>query len=223
MPAEPTLLLTCEHGGTEIPPSAGVTFPPDLLASHRGWDPGALDVARAMAESLGAPLLYETVTRLLVDLNRSPDAPDLHHASVPAAARASVLRDVYQPYRDAVLRRVEGTPRTLHVGVHSFVDVLGDSVRDVDVGLLFDPARPAEAAVCERWRRELEAVAPHLRTRFNAPYLGTDDGLTTHLRTRFADDRYAGVEVELRQGLLASDGKAVAAMLADTLRAAMAT
>jgi predicted N-formylglutamate amidohydrolase len=39
----------------------------------------------------------------------------------------------------------------------------------------------------------------------NEPYLGTDDGLTTHLRTVFPAAGYAGIEIEVRQGLVASE------------------
>ena len=33
----------------------------------------------------------------------------------------------------------------------------------------------------------------------NFPYLGTDDGFTTYLRTKFADADYAGIELEVNQ------------------------
>ena len=45
-----------------------------MLKSHRGWDPGSLTLAARLAETLGAPFHAQTVTRLLIDANRS-----LHH------------------------------------------------------------------------------------------------------------------------------------------------
>ena len=221
MSGEWTLLVTCEHGGNDVPaPYAAATFPPDLLASHRGWDPGALGIARSLAAAFDAPLLFATTTRLLVDLNRSEHAADLHHPLVPPHLRDRLIQGTYRPHRDAVAAFVERTARTLHVGIHSFVDELGGQRRDVDIGLLFDPDRPAEAAFCRRWLRHLEVAAPHLRHRFNEPYLGIDDGLTTHLRTRHADDHYAGIELELRQGLLTTSADAVTTLLVETLRPA---
>ena len=38
-----------------------------LLDSHRGYDPGALILARALATAFAAPLVASTVSRLLVD------------------------------------------------------------------------------------------------------------------------------------------------------------
>ena len=50
------LLLTCEHGGNRIPPEYRALFrgATAALASHRGWDPGAL----ALARRLGLKIRY---------------------------------------------------------------------------------------------------------------------------------------------------------------------
>jgi len=67
------LLVTCEHGGNHVPPRYRRLFR-DLqgpLKTHRGYDLGVLVMAREMSESFEAPLVASTVTRLLVDLNRS--------------------------------------------------------------------------------------------------------------------------------------------------------
>ena len=71
--------------------------------------------------------------------------------------------------------------------------------RDVDIGLLHDPRRPAEAAACRRWRAELARLEPALRIRLNRPYRGWTDGLCTTLRSRFPWGRYAGIELEVNQ------------------------
>jgi predicted N-formylglutamate amidohydrolase len=44
------LLLTCEHGDNRIPREYAALFEgtKDVIASHRGWDPGALDCARSL-------------------------------------------------------------------------------------------------------------------------------------------------------------------------------
>jgi predicted N-formylglutamate amidohydrolase len=71
---EPAVIVTCEHGGNHVPPPYRALFRgrERLLASHRGWDPGALTAARELARVLRAPLIFSRVTRLLIDLNRSP-------------------------------------------------------------------------------------------------------------------------------------------------------
>ena len=73
------LLFTCEHGGNRVPRRWAGLFEKHrtLLDSHRGWDPGALTLARALSKAMAAPLVVSTTSRLLVDLNRSE-----HHRAV---------------------------------------------------------------------------------------------------------------------------------------------
>ena len=66
----------------------------------------------------------------------------------------------------------------------------------------YDPRRPREAAFAARLRLLLEAHG--LRVRMNYPYLGTSDGFVSWFRKHFQPARYAGLEVEMNQRLLAS-------------------
>ena len=70
-------LVTCEHGGNQIPAAYADLFCgwQARLCSHRGYDIGALVMARALAAALQAPLVASTVSRLLIDLNRSLSSP----------------------------------------------------------------------------------------------------------------------------------------------------
>lgn len=208
------LLLTCEHAGSQVPHIYAGLFAGagDVLQTHRGLDIGALPVALRMASTLSAPIIFAMVTRLLVDPNRSLDNPALFSEftrDLPEDVRTNIVAAHYTPHRAAVERivadAVHAGRRVLHVGVHSCTDVLGGAARDLDIALLFDPARASEASLCAAWRRGLEHAAPTLRHRFNEPYLGTDDGLTTTLRTRFPAGSYAGVEIELRQGFVLTE------------------
>jgi len=215
-------VVTCEHAGREVPERYRPLFAghEELLAGHRGWDPGAGELARALAERLRAPLFVATVTRLLVELNRSPDHPQLLSEvsrALPAAERESLLRDHYFPYRNAVEaavgeRATPGSPPCLHLSVHTFSGVWEGRRREVDVGLLFDPDRRPELAFSSALRGELLHRIPDLAVRFNEPYLGIDDGLTSHLRRRFAADRYLGIELEVNQRFPLGDDDAWAAL-----------
>jgi hypothetical protein len=60
----------------------------------------------------------------------------------------------------------------LHLSCHRFTPKLRGVRRTTDIGLLFDPARPAEAAFCRRWRTAILAQGPRLRVRYNDPYPG---------------------------------------------------
>src|SRR5690606_35692473 len=139
--------LSCEHGGNRIPARWAPLFEgaDEVLASHRGWDPGALSLARTLARRLGAPLVATTVSRLLVEPNRSPGHPRLFSEfthGLPAAERKELLARYFMPHRARVRAVAEGvrerSGRVLHLGVHSFTPVLDGRIRDVDLGVLYD-------------------------------------------------------------------------------------
>lgn len=205
------ILVTCEHGGNRVPAAWASRFADaaETLATHRGWDPGALLLARAIARKLRAPLRAATVTRLLVDLNRSPHHPRVFSEwtrALPRVERAGLLARYHAPHRDAVegdvAEFVRRGRRVLHLGVHSFTPVLDGVVRRADLGLLYDPRRPLEHSLCAAWADELMRALPHLAVRRNQPYRGVSDGLTTWLRQRFPADAYLGIEIEVNQRLL---------------------
>jgi len=67
------IVLSCEHAGHRVPAAYRALFRghASVLKSHRGWDPGALDLARAIVVACNAPLLANTTSRLIVECNRS--------------------------------------------------------------------------------------------------------------------------------------------------------
>jgi predicted N-formylglutamate amidohydrolase len=67
------LIFSCEHGGREVPEAYAGLFAAHqpLFDSHRGWHPGALQLARQVVGAFGAPLFASTATRLLIDLIRN--------------------------------------------------------------------------------------------------------------------------------------------------------
>jgi len=200
------------------------------LDSHRGYDPGALVMARSLAGALKAPLVASTVSRLLIDLNRSIGHPQLFSAAtrgVPAKLRARIVEQHYWPYRAEVERLVRQSVsrgrRVIHISSHSFTAELNGKVRRADVGLLYDPGRPGEAELCARWKASLAAFAPQLQVRRNYPYAGKADGLTSHLRLRFPRSAYVGIELEVNQRIVLAAGRRWSALrgeLTDSLRAA---
>lgn len=201
------VVLTCEHGGNDVPKEFASLFRGDraVLDTHRGFDLGALAVARGLAKKLGAPLHFATTTRLLIDLNRSLHAKGVwskFSAGLDAEAKARIVARHYDPYRSAVEARLAGLlrakRRVLHLSVHSFTPVLNGEVRNAEVGVLYDPQRAYEAALARRFA-EAVAASGEVRVRRNFPYVGYSDGFTTHLRRIFPASRYAGIELETRQ------------------------
>lgn len=201
-------LVSCEHASKAVPPAYAAAFAgaEERLDSHEGYDAGALQLGRELARALATPLIAASASRLLVDLNRSPGHPGLYSTisrSLPPAQRRRILAEHYEPYRRRVRACVERSlaagARMIHFSSHSFTPELGGAVRDADLGLLYDPARGGEAALCRSWRESLAAAAPGFRVRSNYPYTGTSDGLTTALRRDFPGDRYLGIEIEVNQ------------------------
>ena len=210
------LVITCEHGGNRVPvPYRHLFLNCDtLLESHRGFDAGALVMAEALAGYFGAPLLFSTISRLVVDLNRSIGHRNLHMEAIrklPAAIRQQIIELYYHPYRteaeELVTRGIARRGRVIHISCHSFTNNLNGVVRDADIGLLYDPARPGESALCANWKSALNASVPGLVVRRNFPYKGRDDGFTPALRRRFPSDVYLGIELELNQKNLLSPAR----------------
>jgi len=202
------LVITCEHASpaisaryADVKQRAG-----QALLSHRGYDPGARELARYLARSFQARCFEGKYSRLLVELNRS-----LHHAQLwsefskplSKARKSAVLKNHYSSYRQAVEAHMSSLVgrglRVMHVSVHSFVPKLGGEVRRADIGLLYDPRRAGEKHWAARWKSALEQEDPTLRIRRNYPYLGVADGFVTHLRKRFGNSRYLGIELEVNQ------------------------
>ena len=228
------LILSCEHGGNVVPPEYAALFRTQksvrALAGHRGMDTGALALAEALSGQLEAPLYSATVTRLLVDLNRSVGHRRFFSEFsrlLDGPARDRLIEAHYEPHRRRVTEAIRGTIdrgcRACHIAVHSFAPRLGSRERRADIGLLYDSGRLPEQAFCARWLRNLRIADSTLRVRRNYPYLGKTDGFTTHLRRIFGPERYIGIELEVNQRLLrhapSDTARLLVQSLADTLAA----
>jgi predicted N-formylglutamate amidohydrolase len=231
VPTVELALISCEHGGCDVPRHFRSLFRGQraLLHSHRGFDAGALDLAQTISSHLDVPLVASTTTRLLVDLNRSTDHPDVLSTftrGLPDDRRLQLLRFHAQhrsKARTALRARLHRRALQLHVAVHSFTPVWKDRHRRVDVGLLYDPSRPFEAQLARLWQHRLRQRQPRLRVYLNAPYRGWTDGLPTTLR-QCLGARYVGIELEMNQRLLRRDQRFAMQLkhdLIDSLRETM--
>lgn len=230
------LLLTCEHGGNLVPSSHRRLFlsnrARDALESHRGYDLGALTIARELQQLLQVPLIESQTTRLLVDLNRSIGHRSLFSefsCVLSQKEREDVIAKHYAPHRakveDVVRQAAKRGKPVLHVAVHSFTPKLWEENRTADFALLYDPKRNTEKHLCAHWKEDLTCRGTGMRIRLNYPYRGNADGLTTSLRKCYESSQYAGVEIELNQGMLAArkpEPKVLASWIVGGLRNAMA-
>ena len=214
------LMLTCEHASNRLPAAFKKAVPAEVLKTHRAYDIGALLVFRKLVRFAKPEFSCEgKFSRLFVDLNRTItnksafseyyEAPDARDKAV--AEKAKVQATAYwKEYRDNVEKFVQQNigksgkgaankgAEIVHLGIHSFTPVLNGKVRNTDIGILYDPARPQERAYAQVIKDEIKRLYPTMKVRFNYPYKGTSDGLTTTLRKKFGP-RYAGLEIEINQ------------------------
>jgi predicted N-formylglutamate amidohydrolase len=203
------VIITCEHGGNLVPKAYRHLFFPyqELLETHKGYDIGALKIAKALAYEFGCPCITSNTTRLLVDLNRS-----FHHKALFSCVtdpldrieKTKILSRFYFPYRGRVIRKIkelhDERKKILHLSIHSFTPILEGSVRRADVGLLFDPSRTNEKRLSSELKDKIVDSCPW-HVRLNYPYKGISDGFTTFLRKVYPNDQYAGIEIEINQKL----------------------
>jgi predicted N-formylglutamate amidohydrolase len=201
------LILTCEHAHNDVPAELRSCFSGDesILHTHKAWDAGAFETSRKLLP-LATGCLVGSISRLVVDLNRSLGHPNLHSDFVTNQKNIDLQRYLnlyYHPFRTSVqsliAQQIAEGNRVVHISVHSFTPVLAGEIRQADVGLLFDPARKAEDAFCTQWLNAMHEANAQLCVRLNYPYLGTDDGHTTALRQQFSQEDYLGIELELNQ------------------------
>ena len=204
---KPVLILTCEHASNKLPASFKRAVPAEVLKTHRAYDIGAIQVFRKLVKFAKPEFFSEgKYSRLFVDLNRTITNKSAFSDYLRDNAKAKAQATAYwTEYRTAIEKFVESAlkPKTqaatiIHLGIHSFTPVLNGKVRNTDIGILYDPTRPQECAYAQVIKAEIKRLYPAMKVRFNYPYKGSSDGLTTTLRKKFGP-RYVGIEIEINQ------------------------
>ncbi|HSG94387.1 MAG TPA: N-formylglutamate amidohydrolase [Afifellaceae bacterium] len=205
------LVIVCEHASNAMPARfAGLGLTGEALNSHIAWDPGALEVARHLAERFDAPLVRATMSRLIIDCNRPLDAPDLivsesDSIAVPGNRIDDDERDrryaaVHEPFH-AVLGRLIADRRaagqlTALVSVHSFTPILHGRPRPWDVGIIFGGDRRLADPLSSGLREDGSLVVG-----INEPYSPADRVFYTH--ERHAEPlNLPSVMIEIRNDLI---------------------
>ena len=169
------VVLVCEHASNRFPPpwDGGLGLTDDQRRAHIAWDPGALGLARGLAQALEAPLIHATASRLIYDLNR-PHAPGAMPAcsgfmtfpAMPTLSPAERLartgralpalsRGTVRLWSTAI-----GAQRPVLVTVHSFTPVYFGQPRAVEFGVIHDADDRLARAIARQDR---------LLTRLNEP------------------------------------------------------
>lgn len=203
------VVLTCEHASRLVPPPLRTTAQDRAwLDTHWGWDIGAADVTRRLAERLDAPAVLGTVSRLVADLNRTPDDPTLALERVEGVAltfnagvdRAGRVSRWHAPYHAAVdelcaRRKAAGGP-VLVFSVHSFTPDYMGSLRSVEMGVLFDDHEDLAVGLAD----DIRALG--WETRLNEPWSGKQ-GLIYSAQRHGRAHGLPYLEIEIRQDLIA--------------------
>ncbi|REE05698.1 N-formylglutamate amidohydrolase [Marinoscillum furvescens] len=220
------LVFTCEHAGNQIPDTY-ITFfqhAKAALESHRGWDPGAIPIAEALARHFEEPLFAHYQSRLLVEVNRSVDHEQLWSEFsdvLTLEEKEAVLELYYWSYRNRVETHIANLVSegycVVHLSVHTFTPIWKGKKRDVEIGLLFDEDRASEKEFCEELGVYLQQQCEYI-IRSNEPYQGSADGFTTYLRTKFDQSCYLGIELEISQEYAMTHSQPIAQLFCTSLQ-----
>lgn len=206
-------VVICDHASNYIPEELhSLGLSEESKGLHIAWDPGALPVARQVAERLDAPLCWPDMSRLVIDCNRGPDAADLILAksegrdipgnrAVTEAERSRRFATVHKPYHDAIsdllAARAANGILTALIAVHSFTPVYLGRPRPWQIGIVFDDDR----RLADQLIRALKTDAK-LTVGINEPY-SPGDGVYYTLHRHAAADDLPSVMIEIRNDEIA--------------------
>ncbi|HTO82050.1 MAG TPA: N-formylglutamate amidohydrolase [Methylomirabilota bacterium] len=204
--------LTCDHAGKLIPRRLGTLgLPAAERERHIAWDIGAGAVSRLLAQRLGATLVTQTYSRLVVDCNRAAGVPSSivtlsELTEIPANRGLSPddvalrFREIFDPYHNRIAalldRRKQQSRPTILVAMHSFTPVFKGVARPWHIGILYHRDRRLAEIMLDLMRRE-----PDLQVGDNQPYTVGD--LTDYTVPVHGERRgIPHVEIEMRQDLI---------------------
>ena len=207
------LVLVCEHASAALPERyAGLGLAEHDQLRHIAWDIGALELARLLAVELDAPLVHATQSRLLLDLNRHPEAHDsiVEHSEdtpipgnqgLPPTEREYRRQWLYEPFHRTLAQvleqRLAAGQRPALISIHSFTPVYRGQPRPWQVGVLAATDRRLAEPLLHRLRTD-----PELCVGDNQPYAPVDG--VCHTMDEHAETRGLHyVMLEIRNDLIA--------------------
>ena len=229
------LLLVCEHASNRLPRSLGTLgLEPADMERHIAFDPGALDVAAGLASRLDAAVFAQRFSRLVVDCNRDPSAPDAIVARAEGTVipgndaltqeqRSGRFRDVWEPFHAALShlldRRRQAARETVLATIHTFTPVWHGVQRPWHAGIISTDDRSLAEPVLAALSRDASLVVGD-----NQPY-SAKDNVDYTIRRHGKDRGLPHVMIEIRNDLVASpEGQAEwADRLAAVFRPLLAT
>ena len=207
-------LVVCDHASRAFPQALDRLGLPELPSwQHIAWDIGAGELARGLANALGAPAVLAGYSRLLVDCNRSPDDEEAFRKesdgwTIPGNQhltdydRRMRLASFFDPYHECIEAMVGGFRGRgvvpMLIAVHSFSPTLAGSTRPWHAGVLWDRDEANARRLLHRLRAQKGLVIGD-----NEPYSGKHPA-------NYTIDHHAKAHglphvcIEVRQDLLSS-------------------
>lgn len=224
-------LFVCEHASRHIPREFNNLGLDDAAAaSHIAWDPGALEVTENLARLFNATAVCGTISRLIYDLNRAPDAIDAMPAKsevfdipgnkdLSAEEKHRRVNSYYRPFQQTLENEIKSSRRPpVLVTIHSFTPTYNGKPRQVEFGILNDrDTRFSDVMLSIATRHTT------LDTQRNEPY-GPEHGVTHTLIEHGLKNGLLNVMIEIRNDHLqtAQQCKELAKSLAGWLEEALA-
>lgn len=213
------LVCVADHASNFVPEDIPLGIAPELLEQHVAYDIGVAGIAGRMARRHGIPAHLAQVSRLVIDLHREEDHPDVVPTTsdghlIPGNIGADVearLEKYYRPYHDALAKWLDAAQPGLIISLHSFTPQLasGGDERPWEIALLYnEDDRAARHAI--RLFSELG-----LNVGDNEPYSGKELNATMNRHAEAHGRPYCAIEI--RQDLIATraEQSRYAAMIAD--------
>jgi predicted N-formylglutamate amidohydrolase len=205
-------ILVCDHASQRLPRRLGTLgLSQEDLGRHIAWDIGVAGVARRLGESLDACSIRHNYSRLAIDANRPPGAPDAivrrsddttvpGHQDLSAAEVERRVRELFHPHhgriREELDRRAPARRPAVLFSLHSFTQSLGGQGRPWHAGVLYLRDQRLARPLLDLLREE-----PDLVVGDNEPYAASDE--TDYTIVVHGERRgLPHVEIELRQDLI---------------------
>ena len=212
--ASSPFLIVCDHAGRAVPASLGRLGLPDAaFETHIASDLGVAPLAVRLSAPLGAGVITQAFSRLVIDCNRAPGHPASilavsdgwpipGNADLAAADVDARVAEIHAPYHRAIAAELDARERagrpTALICLHSFTPALAGQARPWHVGVL----HLGDSALCHALLAIL-GREPDLVVGDNQPYAmdATDFTAPHHSAGRALEV----AELEIRQDLLADD------------------
>jgi len=207
--------FTCDHAGKQLPKALGTLgLSSTDRERHIAWDIGAGALARHLCEWFDATCVLQTYSRLVVDCNRWPHAPDFvttfsEDTKIPGnmdltpEAVDARTREIYTPYHETIKalldRRATLNKSTVVVAVHSCTPVYLGVQRPWHIGILYERDSRLASILLDILRAGKDVVVGD-----NQPYFMTDEkdySMPIHGERRGLPH----VEFEIRQDLITDE------------------